>query len=327
MKGESMTDERTTDEFRHRWVGENPVAIPSLAAGTEPPTRHPGELGAQELNWARELIGGLTYREGSNIWISDYASGRLVISCTMSTVDVDHYYDHAEIRCSRAVDTYRLCAETSKGWFQASLMREVWMMLRDLEDHERMEWLRVGGQTVYDPHPGGRLNSTSVPDLEHPRLEKLGKPDPKREPVGMGFTVARDDVWDKWLREHPVSAPDPVPAPDPILEKLKALQNSLQGHALYTPPAPTDHSRDRIEAEWAAGKEARREQEMVFPELPPGEVPWYRAPGDVHPYLNPLPLPEPIPWPIPWGRAGQGFTMDMSPENMAALLGPDWPPT
>lgn len=292
MKGESMEersiDESTMDEFRHRWVSE--VRIPGRSAGTEMPGSEPDRLSGQEMAWAFELIEGLTYREGSRIWISETQRqyGALVIACTMSTVDVDHVYDRAEIRCSRAVELHRLRVEPGKDQFQAALMREVWTMLRDLEDHERMEWLRVGGQAVYDPHPGGKLTSTSVPDLLHPRLGRLGQPVPKAVPVGISTTM--DHLLDRFA-----GGELDEPYTDRWLEKLKDY-----AFPAYAPPALTDHSRDRIEAEWAAEKAQR--DEVMGPQS--SERPWYQAPGSEYiPYLAPLPLPEPI----PWGKGGPSW--------------------
>ena len=52
-------------------------------------------------------------------------------------------------------------------------MECVWQLIVVSDGHERMEWLRVNGKPIYDPHPrrpDGTVGSSSQPRFNEPRL-------------------------------------------------------------------------------------------------------------------------------------------------------------
>lgn len=149
-------------------------------------------LTQEQYGWARELIRKLNYRRGWEIMMlpsgafGEGDSTRLLLAAESVVEDVNTGY-MAPLSARRVVPVHRLLGDGTREDFLVNLTREIFQMIRELEDHERMEWFRIQGVAVYDPHPGGGAG-VSMPDFSKPNLSGLDRPAPG---PGMGYRGGR----------------------------------------------------------------------------------------------------------------------------------------
>jgi hypothetical protein len=92
----------------------------------------------------REWLSQISYRPGFTFELVERAAETCVL-VTLKTVDV----------AAPAVEAH---IQVSRGWLGSAMSEQqffLWVasVIRQLEDHERAEWLRYGGLPIQNPHP------------------------------------------------------------------------------------------------------------------------------------------------------------------------------
>lgn len=167
------------------------------------------ELASEQKVWAREMVTAFRYRD----WVFgvEFTPFGLVLHGIAPALDVDGVTEDAAVRISREIRTDSITYGGSRGTprpvFLQFLMENIWHLITDEEDHERMEAMRVGGIPVYDPHPGGGPG-VSYPELGNPNL------------TGMDAALAGQPLADPVVVENYTEIPylSPLPIPWPLFK-------------------------------------------------------------------------------------------------------------